>query len=78
MKSKLNNRLKYYGQYTRSIDIEVIWTPQKDCKYGGFLIAYDDDEMEDGFDYEDYEKRLFDGESFESIAKEIIKELTGG
>lgn len=45
------------------------------CNDYGQIVAYTDGEMEDGFDYEEYESRLAAGELFDTIAQEIVDAL---
>lgn len=66
----MSNRLEYNGSYSTEVSVDVYWDQEEQ-----YLIAYEDEEMQDGFDYEEYEERLNNGESFEKVAEDIVLEL---
>ena len=72
--SKNGDKLEYEGGYNAYIPVYVRWEPVSGTDEW-FLIAYEEGSMQDGFDYEEYEERLRNGEDFEVIAEEIIAEL---
>ncbi len=66
----MSNRLEYNGSYSTEVSVDVYWDLEDQ-----YLIAYEDEEMQDGFDYEEYEERLNNGEPFEKVAEDIVLEL---
>jgi len=68
-----NNIYEYSGEYTTTIPVWIEW--QLDDSGKRFLCIYEDGNLLDGFDSEEFENRLNNGEDFEEIAKEIIAEL---
>ena len=60
---------KFERLVTKKVLIRVL------CNDLGQIVAYTDDILEDGFDYEEYENRLAAGEQFETIAQEIVDDV---
>lgn len=76
-----DTQLEYSGEFQTTVNVYIQYTKDIDHETGldyWYLIAYTDDCMEDGFDYEPYEERLRNGEDFEDICEEIIAELSRG
>lgn len=66
----MSNRLEYNGSYSTEVSVDVYWDLEEE-----YLLAYEDGDMQDGFDYEEYEERLNNGEPFEKVAEDIVLEL---
>lgn len=70
----MSSRLTFESSYNKEVSVAVYCdTDERDGHK--YLIAYADGDMQDGFDYEEYEARINAGEDFESIAQEIVDEL---
>lgn len=71
------DRLEFNSSFTKTVDVNVYL--DNSFEEGGkptkYLIAYCDGDMEDGFDYTEYEERIAQGEDFETIAQEIVDAL---
>ena len=64
----MSSKLEYRGEYTTKITVFIKYEDD-------YLMAWEEDCMMDGLDYEPFEQRLKNGEEFESVAKDIVKYL---